>query len=484
MLSHLSATMTAQNHALALLLLSGMAIYWLIPMTAWIVLRGQGDRNSNVWFTGAGLYATMVTLFIFGARLPHWLAGPVTAVMGLAAVLCFAEALRREREPTPPPIRLYAGALAGEMALLSVLLVAGVFSTWGRCTHLLLVSAIDAWIAWLAIRVARERQSRSLWVVAVVFLIMMASNLARVAEWALTGKFSELFALTPMGDLGLLVNYLSGIFYCFGYWGFVIEKHRNLLVEATAASVAAREQEQRAREREAMGERIAQITRMAQGSAMSAAIAHEISQPLGAIRLDADNLLALAGQDLTPDHPARRPLSRIHENTVRAVGIIQRMRDLLRKASGQERIDRPDQVVENVMELMHSRLTHAGVRVTLKLAGAPAARISHGELEHIVLNLLGNAIEALSQGPTADPQVTIETWETGESYGLACTDNGPGVPAHARDRIFDLHFSTKSDNMGMGLWLSQHMAQRHGGNIHVDGEHAQGARFVLTLPKG
>lgn len=483
MLRTVTATMAQHHPALALLLLSGMAIYWLIPLAAWVMLRGQGDRNSTLWFSGAGLYATMVTLFIFGARLPAWLAGPCTAVLGTAATLFFAEALRRERTKSPPPVRIYAGVLVGEWVLLSILLAADAFTPWGRNAHLLLASVIDGWIAWLAVRVALERKSRSLWIVAAVFLVVLSSNLARVVEWAITGRFSELFAFTLMSNMGLIVNYLSGIFYCFGYWGFVLEKHRQLLVDATAASVAAREQAQRAREREAMGERIAQITRMAQGSAMGAAIAHEISQPLCAIRLDADNLLAVARQELPHDHPAQRPASRIQENTIRAAGIIDRMRNLLRTASGEERVDKPGRVIENVLELMHSRLAQAGVQVKLRLEGVAAARISHGELEHIVLNLMNNAIEAMGEAQRVDPVLCIETWETADCYFVACSDNGPGIPPHARDRIFDLHFSTKKDNMGMGLWLCQHMAHRHGGAITVDDEWVAGARFVMTVPR-
>lgn len=468
-------TMPESTTAIYLLLFSGMAIYWLIPLTAWYMLRGQNDRLSNLWFTGATLYAVTVTLFIGGSALPPWIAGPFTATLSLAAVLCFFEALRQELSPAQAPKRLYFGLLGLQLFLLLAILEAGRFHDLGRVLSVIALAVVDAGVAFWGGRVAKQRRSRALWIVVVVFSLFALVNFLRACEYLLWGRFSELLSLTPMGNIGLVMNYLAGIFYCYGYWGFVLEKNRIRLVEATRSVADAQARQQ-------MSERIAAITQAAQTGAMSAAVTHEISQPLTAIRLNVEHLERVAGQ--MPSAEALRPaLDQVARDVRRVVDIIHSMRRLIARDPGAEVVlQDPDRVVNAALAHLRGQLDEAQVRIELSLAGPTQARMPAGELEQVLLNLIRNALEAMAMARTPFPVLRISTWHSDGQFHLSCADNGPGVSqAHAQS-IFEMQFSTKPGNMGMGLWLSAYIVERRGGRLRLDATEGPGARFLMTVP--
>lgn len=467
--------MASAHPAVALLLISGLAIYWLIPLTAWFMLRGQNDRLSTIWFSGATAYALSVSLFVLGQGPPTWLTGPVTASLGLASVLCFVEAMRQELVPTPWPRRLYLGLLAADLGMLVGLLEIGRFHDLGRTIHLVILSVVDAWVALLAWRVARERTSRALWIVVIVFGMIALVNLLRAGEYLALGRHSGILSFSPIGNIGLLMNYLAGIFYCYGYWGFVLEKSRARWVRATQAAAESRA-------REEMAERIAAISQTAQAGAMSAAVTHEISQPLAAIQLNVEHVQTLVGP-IAPDHPMHGPLVRLQLDVRRMGEIIHRMRRLFAQDPDADAIlHTPDQVVREVMELIQRPLKKAGVNLSLELAGPPQVHMAAGELEQVLLNLMNNAMEALAEAGTAAPQILVRTWEAEGMMHLSVRDNGPGIQPKVQTSIFEMRYSTKHGNMGMGLWLSAFIVARRGGKLQFDPTWTHGARFEMTMP--
>jgi signal transduction histidine kinase len=100
----------------------------------------------------------------------------------------------------------------------------------------------------------------------------------------------------------------------------------------------------------------------------------------------------------------------------------------------------------------------------------------------VLLNLMHNAIEAFALAKTPTPQLHIQTWQADKCLYLSCADNGPGVPAQAQSSIFDMQYSTKPNNLGVGLWLSRYIVERHGGKLWLDETADQGARFVARIP--
>lgn len=475
-----------------LLLLSGLAIFWLIPLSSWLMLSGQRDRNANLWFSGTGFYALVATLFVFGSALPPLVSGPVTSTLVLVSVLLMRESLRREVSEDPPPLRLYVSLVMLLLTVLTTLQELDLFAKAGRGLHMALISLVELNLLWMANRVRQRHHSKSMWVVMAMFSAYVLSNISRIAELLMTHRYSLLLDFTPVSSVALMVNYLSVIFYCYGYWGFVVEKNRQRLVTATEQMVLARENERLAlereqlakeilRERTQMMEHLATIGKLAQSGALSAAIAHEINQPLAAIQLNIEESQRLLGQN-TDTANLQHLLTRIERDNQRAAAIVQRVRTMFSQRQVQLQSLKLDELVRFVLECMQRRLDLDRVQVSLELDTSAPFMFTAGEMEHILMNLLDNALDALQQMPAEQRRIQILSWREPGWVWLSVADNGPGVPATMGEKIFTLSETSKVRGMGVGLWLARYIVERHGGYIMLDEKHCPGARFLLQLP--
>lgn len=483
--------MTSLHPGVQLLLISGLFIFWLIPLSSWLMLSGQRDRHAALWFAGTGLYALTATLFVFGRTLPAFFSGPLTNALSFASVLFMVESMRREVSDAPTPRLLYATTAACFLACMSIFQSWGHYATVGRVTASVLLAVVEIVLVLLINRVRRLHQSRALWVVMAMFMVYVLMNLTRVAEFLLYQRYSLLLDFTPVANASLVISYLSVIFYCYGYWGFVVEKSRRNLVRATEQAVLARERENLAlqreemarenlRERTSMMERLALIGKHAQSGALSASIAHEINQPLAAIQLNVE-MARRRVQSASGDDSLVPLLQRIADDNQRAASIVRNVRALFSQQQPALKNQVLDDLVRFVAEVMRKRLDHAGVELSLDLHTPTPFAFAAGEMEHVLMNLLDNAIDALQ--PVAPPRcVNIRTWQEPAAVVLCIHDNGPGVPVAQRERIFELSQTSKKHGMGVGLWLARYIVARHGGAMELDAQCETGARFVLRLP--
>ena len=484
--------MPPQHPAVQLLLISGLIIFWLIPLTSWLMLRGQRDVHANLWFLGTALYSLVATLFVFAQFLPAWVTGSLSGTLSLLSVLLMMDSLRREVSPRPAPWRYYAVALLGLLLTLSALMQWSAEEAQWRVTHLLIISLVELHLVALTNRIRRQKASQALWVVMATFGVFAACNLARVVEWWISGRFSTLLAFTTLSNISLTVNYLSAIFYCYGYWGFVVEKNRQQLIQATEQAVVSREQEKLAIERERMAQhalqertelmsRLAMVGKHAQSGALSASIAHELNQPLASIQLNIEESQRIAqSQGVTA--PLAALLTRIEQDNQRAALIVRRVRDMFSQGSQRQEPLVLDEVVRQISEWLHRRLTLERITLDLQLNAPSAFPFPSGEMEHILMNLLDNALHAVSQSVVGDRRITVKTWTEHGWVCLSVADNGPGVPEHLQDKIFDLSQSSKPEGMGLGLWLARYLVERQGGQLGLTTVGTTGACFSVKLP--
>jgi signal transduction histidine kinase len=139
-------------------------------------------------------------------------------------------------------------------------------------------------------------------------------------------------------------------------------------------------------------------------------------------------------------------------------------------------------LARSVLDAAAARLEESGVTVALDVpASLPAVLADRVHLAQAMQELLGNAIEALPQGG----RVTIDARAADgdpPTVRLGVQDDGPGVPAEVRDRIFQLFMTTKATGTGVGLAVVRKIMERHGGRVTLDPSVARGARFVLEVP--
>jgi len=233
----------------------------------------------------------------------------------------------------------------------------------------------------------------------------------------------------------------------------------------------------------------AQLARAAQLTTMeeaAASIAHEIKQPLTAIIMHGN-----AGTRWLANVPpgieeAVAALKHIVADGHRATQVIDSMRAMFRKDGG-ERAELLDinEVVRDVLALLREELDGAGVTVRLELIdGLPQVLIDRIQLQQVVLNLVNNAVEAMS-GVHDRPRVLQVTTsvEPPEDVVMTISDSGTGIEAKNVERIFDPFFTTKPRGMGMGLSICRSIVETHGGRLWVSPGAPHGSAFHVRLPR-
>lgn len=226
---------------------------------------------------------------------------------------------------------------------------------------------------------------------------------------------------------------------------------------------------------------LAQANRLSILGQVSAGVAHEINQPLAAIRTYAET----GGRLLDAGHAgdARENLTEIVAVTERIGAITQGLRGFARRGAGEVRPIGVEDAIDGALALLAGRLRDARATVR-RTPRAPDAAVMAGRirLEQILVNLLQNALDAMKA--TADPTVTIAVRATPETVSITVTDNGPGIAPEVAAQLFMPFTTSKETGLGLGLVISGDIATEFGGALTLEPESGSGgAAFTLTLPR-
>ena len=237
---------------------------------------------------------------------------------------------------------------------------------------------------------------------------------------------------------------------------------------------------------------------------LAASIAHEVNQPLTSILTNASAGLRWLSRDSPNLDEACEAIRRIIRDGNRAGDVISRMRALFKKASTtKERLD-INEAIEEVVILAQSEVQRNRVSLQTKLANdLPLILGDRIQLQQVILNLLMNAIEAMSgvaEGPrelgVSSEKVTEIPGESKEERYedraladaewtevlITVRDSGPGLDPQRLNRLFDAFYTTKPQGLGMGLAISRSIIEAHGGRLWAKANAPRGAVFQLTLP--
>jgi PAS domain S-box-containing protein len=246
------------------------------------------------------------------------------------------------------------------------------------------------------------------------------------------------------------------------------------------------EEELRRREtylREAQAE-LAHVNRVTTAGQLAASIAHEVAQPVAALVTNANAALRWLAGELPNLDEARQALGRIVRDGRRAGDVIGRIRALVRKAPPRKDHFDINETILEVLALTRAELRRNGIATQTRLAdGLPPVYGDRVQLQQVVLNLILNAVEAMS-GPADEPHDLLITTEADEENGIRVTvcDSGPGLPSESLGRLFEAFYTTKSGGMGMGLSICRSIVEAHGGKVWATANEPRGALFQFTLP--
>ncbi|HEV7439386.1 MAG TPA: ATP-binding protein, partial [Methylobacterium sp.] len=238
-------------------------------------------------------------------------------------------------------------------------------------------------------------------------------------------------------------------------------------------------------ERERLGRELAQAGRLAALGQFAASMAHEINQPLAAIRSYADNTAILVRRGRVED--AAENVSAISRLTERIAALTRQLKGFDRRASGRREPVLLADILRNSLELVEARARQSGIALAVEpatqdLAAQDLAVLGDGpRLEQVLVNLLQNALDAV--GGASTPRVTVAVADLGERIAVSVGDNGPGIPEASRAQVFDAFFTTKADGLGLGLAIARGIVEDCGGNLTVSASGAGGSIFRMELAR-
>ncbi|HEY1942297.1 MAG TPA: AAA family ATPase [Roseiarcus sp.] len=253
------------------------------------------------------------------------------------------------------------------------------------------------------------------------------------------------------------------------------------LTERKRSEAEARDSERRYRETQMQ---LAHANRVATMGQLTASIAHEVNQPIGATIINAQSGLRWLSAEPSNLDEARQAFSRIMRDGERAGAVVGRIRDLVKKATPRDERVEIDAAIREVIELLRSEATKSGVTVQTELTeGLPVVLGDRVELQQVILNLIVNAIEAVSEVGESRRNVSITTGRTRSGDVLvAVRDSGPGLASTAYDRVFEAFHTTKPNGLGLGLSICRSIVESHGGRLWASPNAPRGAVFQFTLP--
>jgi PAS domain S-box-containing protein len=255
--------------------------------------------------------------------------------------------------------------------------------------------------------------------------------------------------------------------------------------EWVGAAVDITDRKEAALEAQRHRDELAHVARISTMGELAASLAHELNQPLTAIRSNAQ-----AAQRFLAANPAdlgevRDILRDIVDDNSRASEVIRRLRELAKKGNIEvAALDLPA-LVRDVVLLIHSDAILHNVNVVLEMnPGVPQIQGDKVQLQQVILNLLLNAFQAMKDCPVNERQVTIRTELDDPMAIIAVRDHGVGLSGEQLEKIFQPFYTTKDNGLGMGLAISRSIVEAHGGRLWAQNSPDRGATFHFTVPVG
>ena len=253
------------------------------------------------------------------------------------------------------------------------------------------------------------------------------------------------------------------------------------LTDRKRAEAAVRDSERRYREVEM---ELAHANRVATMGQLSASIAHEVNQPLAAAVTHAQAALRWLGARPPDLEEARRAVGRIVKEGDRASDVIGRIRALVKKAPPRKDDFEINEAIREVIALTRGEVVKNSVSVETQLAeGLPLIQGDRVQLQQVILNLIINAVEAMSGVSEGARELLISTAKAASDGAVvAVRDSGPGLAPANLERFFEAFYTTKPSGLGMGLSICRSIIEAHGGQVWASSNDGPGTTFQFSLP--
>jgi PAS domain S-box-containing protein len=243
-----------------------------------------------------------------------------------------------------------------------------------------------------------------------------------------------------------------------------------------------RAEEERERLRQAQAD-LARVNRVTTMGELTASLAHEVNQPIGAAVTNASTCLRWLAADTPNLEEARAAAMRVVTDGKRAAEIISRVRQLFKKGALERELVDVNEIIREVIVLLQGEAERHSILVTTDLAeDIRQLMADRVQLQQVMMNLIVNSIDAMKNVDGTRELAIASRLVENEEILVSVSDTGVGLPQQQADQIFNAFFTTKLNGTGMGLRISGTIVESHGGRLWAEHNSPRGATFHVTLP--
>ena len=260
----------------------------------------------------------------------------------------------------------------------------------------------------------------------------------------------------------------------------VLESLAGILSSVILSAQRYRELQERIEAQREAENRLIRSARMAAVGEMAAGIAHELNNPLTSVI----GFVELAMQEFSKDSTQYEDLDLALHEAQRAREVVRHLLDFSRQSRNIRIQTDLNELLQDVLKLLHHQFQTAGIQMDLNFIELPAILINPNQIKQVALNLLYNALQAMSDGGILTLQTGMALYSSQPCIFFAVGDTGEGISPEVMERIFEPFFTTRDvgKGTGLGLSVSYGIVSSHGGQIEVKSEMGQGSCFTVWLP--
>ena len=470
-------------------------VYVILHGAIWVVLGGEKSRQVTIWCVSGIISGLAVILFANQPSLPEFLVYYVAQILMIAGNFGRIYALRSYLDE--PQGIYYKANIAINVIYFCISI--GMYETGYSLENLLkvffgfwIIGCLDYVIAGYQIYKKKKYFGGLVAMYAgIIFCTTLGQRaLGMLMGWGAMGIYEQSWDQGIMILGQILGITLSNIGFLQIYMTIreqkKIEIQSDLVKEQERTAFLSKhgkELETLIQEREEIIRQLTLSNKTAGMGALVASIAHELNQPLAAMRLNAQ-LMEMKLSDVKLDQKeGRSMIEAVLNDNIRASEIIRKLRNMFGNPEANKlQLLNFGKMVEETLDLIRAKARDENIEVESKISQDIELIGELTQLQQVVLNLLNNGLEALLESGKPNKKLYVELMNSGESVVLRVQDNGMGVPESIKNSLFELFKTSKAEGMGVGLWLSQAVAKNHQGEITCKSISGEGATFELILP--
>ncbi len=336
-------------------------------------------------------------------------------------------------------------------------------------------------LVWQLYEVIRRMESKSFQLKIIFWSVAGEAFFTAMRLFAVAAVESEIILIEDLPLMAVISMWLQYALKIIAYAALVGYWSENLVKQKTAVDLENQQFKILSERQKQLIDELGQINRVATLGMLSASIAHEISQPLQSVLLNAEIGIDALKRDNPDPQFIRATLEEQLESANRMSQIVSTMRGVF----SERRVVTPvldfDEVIRNLALLVIPQAKNKGIELVYEKSGDTQVHAKRAEVQQVLLNLVSNAFDALAQANVAEPKIRIGCWSAEGRVYCAIEDNGGGLAEDIREDIFRFFKTSKSTGMGLGLWLSKYIVERNKGEIQAGVSQWGGAKFTISF---